>query len=513
MLRSFAAALVLLLALSPQGIAQDATPRALQDIHVSVEAGADGNSGAAEAPLASLGEGLRRALENRGRGRGSRVLLHPGTYREAIEGYFDSRGAPIVIQALQPGKAIVSGSDVWNGWSCAATCTHAWPYTWGEAPNPWPEASITPPGLRREMVFVDGRPLGQRLSRAELLREPGTFLVDEPRAEIHVNPPAGADLTRALVEVAVRPLLFRAQKLHDLTLDGIVFQHAASPIGEAAVVIVDEDDVAIRNVTVQHNNWDGLSLSSGSRISVRGSVMNRNGGSGIGAYRTTALLLDGNETSFNNWRGAMGGLDGWAVGQKFLLQRGLTIRRHTSVGNASHGLWLDWDNRDVLIEDVRLCGNRRSGLFLELSPGPITVRDGLFCDNGESGIMTSALHRFTLEGNAISGNRHSGIDISGDYGVTITDRVTSVPYTLRNEDWRWRRNAIVAGDGAMLVTTTLPRREWDHLMRSADLDEAHYAAAAARPFQGPGGRSFDLRGWRAATGQDRNSRQDPARLP
>jgi hypothetical protein len=54
----------------------------------------------------------------------------------------------------------------------------------------------------------------------------------------------------------------------------------------------------------------------------------------------------------------MGGFVNWASGSKFFSTRRLTVRRHKAYGNEACGLWIDYDNRDVLLENVELKDNR-----------------------------------------------------------------------------------------------------------------------------------------------------------
>src|SRR5690606_6597834 len=144
-------------------------------------------------------EALARALVHRREGIATRVIVHPGTYRESLVGAFrGTSGSTITFEAAQPGTAIVSGADVFPYWTCTAgVCEHAWPYRWGEAENPWPnDVDIGPLALRREIVFVDGANLEQVARRADLT--PGAFFVDEANGRLVLAPPDGVDLASAL---------------------------------------------------------------------------------------------------------------------------------------------------------------------------------------------------------------------------------------------------------------------------------------------------------------------------
>ena len=486
--------------------AQSATNTATEILHVDPVEGYDGGPGSLFDPLRTLQEALDRAVENRDRDVSTRVMLHPGTYRESVDAYYNDSSGPLIrIEAAQEGTAVVSGSDVWDDWSCdGSLCTHEWPYAWGYEDDPWVEAEVEPLGQRREMIFVEGERLEQRLSPDEVTETPGSFYVDEDADEVLMHRPEGLGQD-ALVEVAVRPRLFRAQRLHDLVIDGIVFEHAAAPIANAAVYIVEQDRVTIEDVVVRNSNWDGLGLALGEDLVVRRSTLNENGASGVNAFRAEDLLFEDNETNRNNWRGRAGGLVGWSVGNKFIEIHGLTIRRHTSTNNLSRGMWLDYDVHNALLEEIRSCRNLSDGIFIELSPGPITVRNSTFCENGAVGIQTSALEDLSLEGNAIYDNEQGQIFLTGDLQAQVDDAFTGVMHVLHNEDWIWVGNTITAFGDQPLITTSLPEDEWMRLMSTASLDFTTYDAPTDAGFELPDGSIVSFEEWQEVAGQDANS--------
>jgi hypothetical protein len=486
--------------------AQTQYPEVVIHVDVSSVVADDTNAGTATRPLASLAEGLRRAVAHRESGVATQVLVHPGTYREALTGtYMDEGGPPIVIEASAAGRAVVSGSDVWTDWHCqGAVCTHDWPFAWGFEPLPWP-VDAGPVTQRREMVFMDGEPLEQRLDRSDVLTSPGTFHVDEGVGELTLHVPEGSDMSAALVEVAVRPQLLRLQGLDDLTIRGLVFQHASTPAPFAAVDIVDQERVSLENVTVRWNSWGGIDLK-GSDYTVRDSVATHNGGGGINGFMLSNVLLEGNESSYNNWRGHAGGLTGWAVGDKFLVVRDVVFRDHVAVGNLTRGLWLDYDVADVRIERLRACDNLTDGLFVEATQGPIAIVDSVFCNNGRAGIRTSATSNLELRGNRIEGNGEAQVAISGDLDVVIPETIGGRALVLNNETWRVVGNVLRATGDGLVISTTLPREAWYDLMTTAYFGQNDYVhTSQVEVFQVYGGRRLSFESWQREMLQDISS--------
>jgi hypothetical protein len=480
-------------------------------VHLHVDVGHpaadDANRGTLEAPLATLGEGLSRAFRNRrDEGLSSHVFLHPGTYREAIDTvYPDAGDARIVIESVVPRQAIVSGSDIWTDWSCGSgVCTHDWPFVWGTAPNPWPDAvTIGPLARRSELVLIDGAILDQHLTREEMT--PGSFYVDEAAGKLHVRPPAGVHLHDATVEVGVRGQLFRAQGLHHLEVRGVVFQHSASRFGAAAVDIVDQRDVILEDCEIRWNGQGVLSIL-GEDVVVRGCAIFENGGGGFTLLRSKNLLMEDVESSGNNWRGFRGDYTTWGVGHKISTTRGLRIRRLVSRDNLTRGLWLDTDVTDAVLEDLTIEGNLRDGIFIEAIQGPITIRDAVIRENGDAGVLIGTAASVTLHGNLIALNGGEQVRMSGNPERTFTSYFEGEPVSVRNEGWLVASNKIVAVDGSLLYGTTLPRDDWEVLMASSVFaSNTYWHRDLVRPFRVGGGALVDIEDWRLVTRHDEDS--------
>lgn len=476
----------------------------LEQVYVA-PGGSDAAAGTMDAPLRTVAEGLRRAVANRAKGLGTRVLLLPGTYRESLAAaYASTLGPLIVIEAYQRHQAVISGADRFTDWSCGAgACTHAWTNDWGASPNPWPgDIAIGELALRREMVVVNGVSLTQVASVAALT--PGSFYVDEGANLLRVVPPAGVDLAGSEVEVAVRPVLLRTQGLSNLVIDGVVFRHAASQFRQAAVDIVDQTDVTLRNARVEWNGQNGLSLK-GRRFTVEDVSIAHNGSSGIVGYRLTDTLVRRVDVSFNNWRGELGGYTTWEVGNKFVQAHRVAFEEYRATHNRSRGLWLDSDNADITIDGAVLCDNLEDGLFVEANQGPLTLRDATLCRNGAAGLLTSATMNFTVQRTTIEANLERQVNLSGSFGHAITDWESGQRYDLENRDWSWTENTIRSAGGGPVITTTYPSSGWTTLMSTSTFDRNQYASSTANTFQVSGGAFVDFAGWKANTGQDGSS--------
>jgi hypothetical protein len=487
----------------------------------------DRNDGTAAAPLKTIGEGVRRALEAR-RGRlSTRILVHPGTYRESLvlTGEDEATGASIVLQGAGEGAAIISGSDVWRQWQRGGERNlyrHEWPFDWRppELPAGWDQVRSLierqPILLHGEMVFVNGMPLEQVFSDAEMRQRAGTFYIEtlrRPGARSVIWAHSAEDLTRdaSIVEVSVRPALLEATGIHGLTLQRLIFQHASSQLQDAAVRITRSTGVRVDASRFVQNSWIGLGVYESSDVVVNGVDASANGAGGIQAWRVRGLAVTDTEASRNNWRGARGNFTGWATGQKFVSVHGGRFERYRAVGNQATGLWLDTDNKDVTISDAVVCGNLTRGVFLEASPGPIRIENSRICDNGEIGVMATGAGRVTLDGNTITGNRQHQIFlpwIVDDHVQAVApDFETGQPTSVRSAEWTLVRNAI-GGDGDSLLLS-VGRWPWFFDTLRSDQNRWNHATRRAvfgvYPRRGASPERLDFEGWRQASGQERLS--------
>jgi hypothetical protein len=151
--------------------------------------------------------------------------------------------------------------------------------------------------------------------------------------------------------------------------------------------------VLLEDVAVVDNGGFGVKVGCTENLTIRRCRFSRNGHSGMNTGTCLNTLVEDVDTSYNNWRGHLGGLYGWAVGGiKAHEMRDAIFRDVRAHGNLTHALWFDISNTNVTIERFTSVGNL-SGLFFEISPGPFAVRDALIAfSTGQSVILTNAAH-------------------------------------------------------------------------------------------------------------------------
>jgi hypothetical protein len=251
---------------------------------------------------------------------------------------------------------------------------------------------------------------------AELV--PGTFYVDEAADRITINPRA-EHASASTAEITVRPLVRDANHhpglvwlngRRNVTIRNLIVERATGAVQETMMGGPNGQGWTFENVTVRQAAAAGLGICCTRDIVWRNVDALANGIQALGIHRGTNALIEDSDLRDNNWRGAFptpgfsGGFTGWAAGTKFGLMDGLTVRRWTSIHNAHHGFWLDWDNSNVLVEDLVSAGNLTRGVFVESNDGPITFRRATVCNNGFSGMSWARSDHVTMEDSRIFDN-------------------------------------------------------------------------------------------------------------
>ncbi|MGI9534754.1 MAG: right-handed parallel beta-helix repeat-containing protein [Thermodesulfobacteriota bacterium] len=470
----------------------------------------DTNPGTAELPLKTISIAAGIADDFKKANVSTTVLIHPGTYRESINFPFinDKSQAKMIFEASEKGKVIVSGSDIWTDWDKQQNSniySHDWPFDWGTVKNPWESLgqNLEEIVLRREMIFVNGEKLTQVLSKNEL--EEKSFYVSESQNNVLIMPPKGVDVNDSIIEVAVRSGLFIVKNRINLELRGIVFQHDNNGVDHSAVEIDNSPNLILEDCSFVWNNWGGLGLFNTTILTARRNIANHNGGRGMSAYKIKKLLFEGNETSYNNWRGVRGGFIGFAVsGLKHLRIHGGVYKNHTSIGNATRGFWLDFDNTNIVIENAIWKDNLKDAIFIEANEGPISIIDSAICNNkdGRGAIIGGNSENVTLKGNLIYNNGNSQIQIEGGNARNSNNWETGESFTLDSIGWIIEDNVIVGSGNDQLL---IERIGSNNFLENFVSDGNIWINSADEVFKASRSKITDFDGWKSETEQDQDS--------
>ncbi len=502
------------------GAGSSATVGATLYVNGSAIHASDSNQGTGDAPLRTIGAAASIAMRNRGRNVGTRIVVSPGVYREAITlgSARSQKLAPIIIEAAGNGGVIISGANIWQGWqrTNSSVWTHSWPYSWGLAPIPagWESQRITPIVRRREMIIVNGQALEQVMSRTEVESTNATFYVDDDAHITYVHPQAGTKLDSATVEVAERNSLLRILGGANIAIRGLTFEYSNGPMQEAAVTIENSSNVTIDDCLLVWNNWLGLSVRATNSLTIKSSKANFNGGAGMTLWRVNDLLLVDSETSHNNWRGAAGGFIGWApAGIKSLQITNAVYRGLVAISNQTRGVWFDTDCSDVVVDKAFICGNQTDGIFIEANPGPIKLSNSIICDNRDgAGVLSGNSSGVSLDNDILYNNGKSQILISGLYETPrpVKRWKTGQTDMIISDHWTFQRDVIVGSGGQPVIATTLAPQLWMRFIETLTAREnVWFNPVQSEVFRMAGGERLDFAGWQSNSHDRFSAFQDP----
>jgi hypothetical protein len=486
-------------------------------IYVDALHGSDGNPGTITQPLQTIGAAAAMAIQNNQNGIGTRVTINPGTYRESVTLNSNSQSTdlPITFEAATTGTVIVSGADIWTGWQTDSQnpqiYTNSWPYQWGFCP-PMPsgplEQNIV---LRREMIFVNGTPLTQVLSFAEMVQ--GTFYVNESGGTVYIWPAAGTDVSTATIEAATRSGLFTSQGESDVVLRGMTFQYDNSCITNAAVTFTGSgSNVLVDTDNFLWNNAQGLGLLHPlADVTVQDSVANHNGESGFHTYEMLNVLWQSDQASYNNWRGAQGSYYDWNVaGAHFYHDHSETINGLALLFNPTHGVHWDTDSQNVTVSSLVAVNNLLNAAFVEASEGPVTLSNSQFCSSNYAGVEIKDSPLVTLSGDSFYNNATSQTGVEDDPGgETVINWQTGQTYTLITENLTLTGSTIAGIGSEQTINDGLGVADWTSFVSTlVSNNNTWWNATNTTPFVVPvpdTGTLESLPEWQGTTGQDADS--------
>jgi Right handed beta helix region len=483
-------------------------------LYVDAMAGSDANSGAQSSPVKTVQAAINKASSLNQQGIGVKIMVNAGTYREFVNiGNYKATGATLTLQATVPGTAVISGSDVLTGWNLSGGIyTRGWAYPISSCavPGGWP-TTFAPIALRTEMIFVNGTPLTQVTAWADL--RPGTFFLNTTYAVLHIYPPAGTDMSTAVVEAAVRSSTFSIVKRSNVVLRGLVFQHASNCINTTGANIYSSNNVLVDSVQARWNNWGGLGVYSSTNVTVQNSVANNNGGVGFHGNQDQNILFSFNESDYNNWRGAQAALYDWGMGgTKLMLSRNATVQNHFSYNNQAQGLWFDTDNKNATIKNATLSGNVQAALQIERDEGPITLENSLLCSSGVGvNILTSSgltIRNNTFYNNSGTNKYQAEIFVGGQSGGRIiNDWLTGQSYDLFTTGMVLSGNTLEnAAPGQLVFGTYLSGTDWTQFASTLKSSgNTWYDPNTASSFKIPNGHIVVLAAFQSAVQTDYDS--------
>ncbi|HKK63199.1 MAG TPA: right-handed parallel beta-helix repeat-containing protein [Bacteroidales bacterium] len=469
-----------------------------------------------EQPLKTLQHAINLAKDKR-----SKIIIYPGHYRSYIDIVSDEL---MFLEATEPGKVYVSGSDIYSEWVKEDTIfTHEWSLDWGyfdDSDFCFGPCQLSDYQKRRELIFIDSAPVKQVLKITDL--GPNTFYIDEVNDRILLNPPDSVNLQNATVEVATRGYdiygegrngsLVRATVFggKGMIIRGITFQHTANTAHQDALTISNTTNLLVENCVFQWNNAVGFEMLNCSNITVKKCITRYNGERGMGVGGGESILIDDVKIYENNWR---------TNAPKIIAHDAAGIKLYGSINNCTlnnikarnnycNAIWFDWNNGNYTIQNSTINDNQKAGIMLEASRKSAYVRNCTLMYNGD-GIMGYGHANVTVDSCFMFANNNQ-ISLGQD-GRTVGQ---DDDWEINCEDWTIKNSTIVSASPtqgmisffAYLSPTTNASNNY-YTTATADSNRYYHPRGDEQWPDGNkvSGGQLSLEEWRNKTGQDLNS--------
>jgi hypothetical protein len=438
-------------------------------VYVDAANGSDSNSGTQDSPFQTINKALAVANANNNNGIGTKIIVNPGTYREALseQSTNTTTPLPITIEAATPGTAVLSGADIFTGWTQYSGNPSIYTVPWTQnfgfcAPDTQSGAPYQAPiMLRREAVFINGVLMTQVLDISQMLY-PGSFYVDDAGQTMYVWPPSGVDINSATVEISTRAPELSITGYANFVLRGMTVQYDSSCHNHAAVLVTGgSSNILLDSDIIQWNNAKGLNFQTSvnstptQNITVQDSQFLHNGEMGATDFRLVNALWQNNTYGYTNWRGSLGSYYTWdAAGMYYDQEHNSTVNNPTVMYNQCIGIHWDTDNDNVVATAPLVYGNMLIGIFFEKNEGPITLTGATIANNdpnpavalnGGGGVVFRNSEGILIENNQVFGNGNAQVAIEGQLGgIRIQNWQTGQNYDLLSSALTFNQNVFEA---------------------------------------------------------------------
>jgi len=437
----------------------------LETVTVYVDpSGSDSNPGSQTSPFQTINKALAVAGTNNVAGTGTQINVNPGIYREQLSIPASTTSLPFTLQATTPGKTVfISGADAFPGssWTPApfyganvytnpATSSYVYPAC--ATPSGWPP--VPPIVLRREMVFVNGTHLNQVFFSNEL--QPGTFWANNGSSspQIYIWPPAGTNMSTADVEVstASRSPLLMTNNTNNFVIRNLTFEYdnscveSGSRVSNGSNILIDTDQFIWSNSVGFGFYGESTPVEN---VTIQNTTANHNGQIGFSGTEVKYGLYKSDDSSYNSWRGALGGYYSYAFdGSDFFLHHNSDFNNLTAYYNLSSGIHFDTDNANDQVTSLQAGGNNLEGLLVEASEGPFSVQGSTFCSNSlvpaskTGNVIVDDSSAVTLTGNTLYNSAPEQIYIEGQGRAGTNWEQPSAPLVRFNQNLTQTSNTI-----------------------------------------------------------------------
>jgi hypothetical protein len=423
-------------------------PRWSQTYHVAQRAAeaSDDNPGTEAKPWRTIGKAAA-VLQP-----GERVVIHEGVYREWVKPARGGSGVEHMIgyEAAPGAEVLLKGSDEWTPqWSLTdnqdrpegAAATWRAVITadlFAGKPNPFAQIILPAPPWKEDhqldadlkcgQLFLDGQPLIQKLTYAELLQSDDAFWVESDGGAMHIRLKGDVPPARKIFEITTREQVFApAERVSFIRVKGLRIFHAANavpiPLPQHGALsaatghhwIIEDCEVGYANTLGMDigGQWWGMAGEMTGCMIVRRCHVHHCGVSGICGWHARAnqqMLIEDNIITHCGMLRVRDHYETAAV--KLHRVTGSLIRRNVFLRNRnSAALWLDGENTNTRVTQNLFYNTQDTGFgsfFSEINDGPILFDNNIIFDSSGKGVCVHDAGHLSVLQNLIAGqNGHA----------------------------------------------------------------------------------------------------------
>ena len=387
-------------------------------LYVNGETGSDSNPGTQDAPFATVKKGVESITSP-----GTKLIIAPGVYKETGIN-LNASGTelqPVIIEAENPGKTVISGSVPIDGWKATNTQSvfeNDWSYDYPFQPDT-PGNEIVG---RSDLILLDGEPIAPVLTKQDL--KDNTYYIDKEAGKVYLKTdkdPDGCEIERGLQgENGAGAYILDTNSSEYVVLRGLTFTNCAGRIWDKAMVNMGKPQhVLVEDCAFNNAGTAGLGCDHGSNdrtvedVLIRRCRFGNDGTSGFGAgFRSMNIVVEdcvftdiGKKIDWGKYDAAD------PATTKMMVSKNVTWRGCYFANNTSNDLWFDNFNWNIDVDKCTSLGNRSGiAVHIEIDVPGVRVRNSVL----DGGVRFASAEGAILDSNIICATGNPLIDYWGD---------------------------------------------------------------------------------------------------
>ena len=387
-------------------------------LYVDGATGSDENPGTQDAPFATVKKGVASIAAP-----GTKLIVAPGVYHETSMNLRTSGTElqPVIIEAAQPGKTVISGAVPFDGWKATNTQSvfeNDWSYDYPFQPGTPGNEIIG----RSDLLIVDGEPVEPVLTQAELKND--SYYIDREAGKIYLK--TEKELGSCTIELALPgengagAYLLDTNSSDYVVLRGLIFTGCACRIWDKSMVHMGKaQHVLVEDCTFNNSGTGGLGFDHGSNdrtvedVLIRRCTFDNDGTGGVSAgFRSMNFTVE--DCVFTN----IGKKIDWGkydspdpATTKMMVSKNVTWRGCCFAHNISNDLWFDNFNWNIDVDNCAFFDNHSGiAVHIEIDIPGVRVKNSVL----DGGVRFASAEGAILDNNIIFANGNPLIDNWGD---------------------------------------------------------------------------------------------------